>query len=172
MKRISFVLMAVMAFVAMSCGNGRMTDEKISQLEKNMFNADWSLNVDKGRELVAAYCQYVDENPESEKSETYLFKAVDVSMNLPDVDKTFEIIDKFLAKYPNNSRAPQVMFTKALIYDDNLRDYDKARKCYEMFIEKYPDHELVRDAEASLRNLGKTPEELIKEFESRMQNAE
>ena len=170
MKKISFVLIAFLAFAAMSCGNGRMTEEKISQLEKTMFNPDWSLNVDKSRELVAAYCRYVDKNPKSEMSETYLFKAVDVSMNLPDVDKTFEIIDKFLAMYPDNERAPQVLFTKALIYDDNLRDYKNARKYYELFVEKYPDHELVRDAEASLRNLGKTPEQLIMEFEAQLQN--
>ncbi len=47
----------------------------------------------------------------------------------------------------------------------SLRDLDECKKYYEEFLEKYPESDFADDAEMSLKNLGKTPEELIMEFE-------
>lgn len=165
MNRITAILAVAVMFVAASCNSNKMTEEQIAQFEKTMFNPDWSLNQEIGTQLVAAYCQFADENPKSEKSQNFLFKAVDVAMNLPDVNRSLEVIDKFLTMYPDNEKAPHVLFSKALIYEDRLGDLVNARKYYELFLEKYPENVLARDAQASLKNLGKTPEELIKEFE-------
>jgi len=36
---------------------------------------------------------------------------------------------------------------------------------YREFLQKYPNHEFADDAELSLKNLGKTPEELLEQFQ-------
>ena len=46
-----------------------------------------------------------------------------------------------------------------------LKNLGKASDSYKEFISKYPNHELTDDATASLKFLGKTPEEMVKEFE-------
>ena len=59
-------------------------------------------------------------------------------------------------------------FLKAFIYDNNLKDIKKARTAYSDFIQKYPKHELTDDAMISMDNLGKTPEQIVKEFELKL----
>lgn len=46
-----------------------------------------------------------------------------------------------------------------------MADYKNAEKYYKLFLEKYPNNDFTDDAEISLKNLGKTPEQLIEEFE-------
>jgi len=52
-----------------------------------------------------------------------------------------------------------------------LQNYDKATEIYEDFIAKYPESAFADDARISIDNMGKTPEELIQEFERRNQEA-
>ncbi len=61
------------------------------------------------------------------------------------------------------------MFLKGYVYENDLRDLETAKKIYEEFLVKYPDDEFADDAEISIKNLGKSPEELIKEFEEQQQ---
>ena len=75
------------------------------------------------------------------------------------------LYDEILDDYPDFEKAPTVLFLKAFVYDDQLQDYTNAKKYYELFLEKYPNNEFTDDAEISLKNLGKTPEELIEEFQ-------
>jgi len=56
---------------------------------------------------------------------------------------------------------------KAYIYENLLSNLGLAQKTYRDFLSLYPDHELSDDAEAALLNLGKSPEELVREFEAR-----
>ena len=69
--------------------------------------------------------------------------------------------------YPNSAKASESIFLCAFIYDTYLQKYDDARRYYKMFLKKYPNHPLAKDAQISLDNLGKTPDELVKEFESK-----
>jgi hypothetical protein len=41
-----------------------------------------------------------------------------------------------------------------------------------MFIQTYPDNEFADDAAISIENMGKTPEELIREFEAKNESGE
>jgi TolA-binding protein len=86
-------------------------------------------------------------------------------MNLQRPKETIALFDALLENYPDYEKTPSVLFLKAFVYEDQLRDLDHARMYYEEFIEKYPGSDFADDAEMSLKNLGKTPEELILEFE-------
>ena len=76
-----------------------------------------------------------------------------------------DIINKFTEMYPDDKRIPEALFYKAFIYDNQLNDDAKAGECYRNFIKKFPSHAFASSAEASIKNLGKTDEELIREFE-------
>ena len=86
-------------------------------------------------------------------------------MNMNRPENAIGCFTTILEKYPTNINAPSALFLTAFIYDDQLADYVNAEKYYKLFLEKYPDNDFTDDAEISLKNLGKTPEELIEEFE-------
>jgi hypothetical protein len=47
----------------------------------------------------------------------------------------------------------------------HIQKYEDASRYYRLFLKKYPNHPLAKDAKISLDNIGKTPEDLVKEFE-------
>jgi TolA-binding protein len=94
-----------------------------------------------------------------------LFKAGDLAMNLGMGQKAISFFDRILKDYPDFEKVPQSLFLKGYIYENEIGDLNTAKKIYEDFLQKYPDDEFADDAEVSIKNLGKSPEELIKEFE-------
>jgi len=84
-----------------------------------------------------------------------------------DSQKAIELFDRLMVEYPDYEKVPECLFMKAFIYDNNLQEYDKAKEVYLEFLEKYPDDEFADDARASINNLGKSLEEIIREFEEK-----
>ncbi len=101
-----------------------------------------------------------------------LFQAGDMAMNLNMPKEAVVLFDRIMENYPDFDKAPQCLFLKGYIYENNLGNLNVAKKIYEEFLEKYPDDEFADDAEVSIKNLGKTPEELIKEFEEQQKAQE
>ena len=141
--------------------------ESILKQEDKVFNTGQNrLQKQDAMALVNLYVEYANENVGDSLSPEYLFRASDISMNLGRPGQTIRLFNRILAEYPDYKKAPATLFLMAFVYEDQMKDYDNARKYYELFLKKYPDSEFADDAEISLKNLGKTPEELIKEFES------
>jgi len=176
-KSFGIFLMILSIFLASCEGPTDKSEEKeqsieasIAELEKELFNSNQSkLDKRKALDLVNLYVKYVDKYPDEPISPEYLFKASDISMNLNRPRKTIQLFDRILTEYPNYNKTPSALFLKAFVYEDQLHDYDQAKKYYELFLEKYPNSDFADDAEVSVKNLGKSPEELIREFEQNEQ---
>ncbi len=145
-------------------------DDKISQLEKALFDEGGVYSQDTARMLMDLYIRFADSLPQDEKSPEYLFKAADLSMYFSDPGRTIWLLDRLLTRYPEHEKAPMSLFLKAFTYDTRFDDTASARHFYQQFIGRYPQHEFAGEAEAAIRNLGKSPEELIREFEQRNNN--
>ena len=50
------------------------------------------------------------------------------------------------------------------VYANDLGNADKAKQTYEDFLKRYPKDELAESARAELKNLGKTPEQILEEM--------
>lgn len=162
-------------FGAISCSSPqKQRKEKITDLEKELFSEeDKVLDKEKAQTLVTAYIAYADEFAGDSESPLYLFKAGDMVMNLKLPQKAISIFDRILRDYPEFEKAPQCLFLKGYIYENEIGDLNTAKKIYEDFLQKYPDDDFADDAEVSIKNLGKSPEELIREFEEKAkQNGE
>lgn len=141
---------------------------RIADLEKRLFSAEAaSFSKEAADSLINMYVEYTDKYPEDSLAPGFLFKAANVTMNNNDPHKAIGFFDRYIEKYPNAPKAPMCLFFKGFIYENMLRDLDKAREIYLMFIEKYPSDEFADDAQMALKNLGKTPEMLIREFEEK-----
>lgn len=163
MKRTLAVLIFLGLFVG--CNTNDLA-KRIEKLEEQAFATEGAINPEVANDLVSAYCDFADANPDDAMAPEYLFKAVDVSMNLNEPQRTIYIIDKLLNNYPDYPRTQAALFVKAFIFETKYENYDMAKKIYEQYLVMYPDGEFAESCRASIENLGLTPEELVKKFEN------
>lgn len=154
-----------------ACGAGR--DEKIASikdLESRLLKDSVSAKDEVAAyNLQVAYTDFAEDFPKDPEASEYLFKAANLSINLGWGESAINILNKFIDLYPNDKRTPEAYFYKAFVYDNQINDDVRAGEVYRTYIEKYPSHEFASAADASIKNLGKSDEDLIKEFE--MMNA-
>jgi len=170
MKYISFILVALMIA---SCNPSK------EKLQKNIANAEAELfKNEKGTfvfddklavKAIEAYSAYVAAYPEDSIAPEYLFKKADLFRSLKDAGKSIETYNAIIEKYPDYKKVPYCLFLKGFIFENELNNTAKAKESYEAFLVKYPNHDLADDVQFSLNNLGKSPEQLIREFEKMQQ---
>lgn len=160
-----FIVYFVLVLVLVGC-NSNDPAKRIEKLEEQAFATEGAINPEVANDLVSAYCDFADANPDDAMAPEYLFKAVDVSMNLNEPQRTIYIIDKLLNNYPDYPRTQAALFVKAFIFETKYENYDMAKKIYEQYLVMYPDGEFAESCRASIENLGLTPEELVKKFEN------
>ena len=165
MKKFIVYFVLVFVFVLVGC-NSNDPAKRIEKLEEQAFATEGAINPEVANDLVSAYCDFADANPDDAMAPEYLFKAVDVSMNLNEPQRTIYIIDKLLNNYPDYPRTQAALFVKGFIFETRYENYDMAKKIYEQYLVMYPDGEFAESCRASIENLGLTPEELVKKFEN------
>jgi TolA-binding protein len=142
--------------------------EKIKTAEDELYAADDGfIDKTKALELVDLYIHYADNYPQDSMAVEYLFKGAEFCLNLGEGQRAIGYYDRVINDYPGFRKAPECLFLKGYIFENYLGDLENAKKIYTEFIERYPDNEFADDAEVSIQNLGKTPEELIREFEEK-----
>ena len=58
------------------------------------------------------------------------------------------------------------------VYETDMNDLDKAKSTYESFLQKYPnDPDFADDAQTALKMLGRSPDDIIKEFEQKQKES-
>ncbi len=164
------ILLLVAVFSSCQQSEYDQLTSQISELEKQLFEEKMGV-IDKkeAANMIQYYVKFVDTYPEDEKSPEYLFKAADISINVFHSKNTIRLFDRVIKEYPNYEKAPQALFLKAFTYENYLNEMDKAQENYQLFLGKYPDHSFANDAQVSLNNLGKSPEEIIKAFNESQQ---
>jgi outer membrane protein assembly factor BamD (BamD/ComL family) len=167
-NRIFWIFLLFISVALISCDNkySKSLDDTINDTEDYLFDEFGQFNPAIAEKLVQLYMTRVDSLPKDSLTAGYLFKAADVSVNLGNSQRTLSLLDRFIQEYPMNEQTPISMFLKAFVYENQLNDTAKARSVYEEYINRFPESELIEDARVAIRNLGKSPEDLIREFES------
>ena len=167
MNRMTYTgLMIMFVLLASSCSEKNKLEKQIASLEKDIFSVtDQTINTEKTAQLVDTYVAFADTYPQDKKAAEYLFNAGNVTMNLLDPKKAIAIFNRIMQSYPDFEKIPHCLFLKAFIYENQLNQLGQAEMLYREFLQKYPGHEFADDAELSLKNLGKTPEELLEQFQ-------
>ena len=138
---MKLMLVALMAFFMVACGN-RIKEEDLKKAEASLFNdnnsaeaalfnEDMSANMEVAPAVVEKFCKFVEQNPDAPTAPDWLFKALEISINLKDAEKSEKICDKLIKDYPTFDKTPVGMFMMAsFVYEDQLRDLDQARSVY------------------------------------------
>lgn len=131
------------------------------------LNASQSLDPTMANLAINAFLNYAKYYPDDTLSVVYLFKAGEYASSIGQFQRAISMYDNILTKYPQNRLIPECLFIEGFVYDNNLNDTAKARARYMQVIEKYPNDNLASQAKQAIHLLGKTPDEIGKEFEKR-----
>ena len=167
-------LSIVLLLIISACTNEQQELKKeIDALEKLAFEDTTGTFLNESDvALVDKYIAYADKYPESNEAPDYLFKAAEISMNIGNHMQAIQLFDRFREQYPDEEKAPVALFFKGFIFDDRLKDFPTAEEVYNEFLKNYPAHELADDVQAMKQHLGKSDEEIIREFEQRLREQE
>jgi outer membrane protein assembly factor BamD (BamD/ComL family) len=171
MKNKNFLIFLLIPLIFTGCSPSRdKTVQQISAMEKRLFSPQ-STSFDKAKwdSLIAQYEAFSKRFPKDSLVPSYTFNAANIAMNTNDGQKALALFEQIITRYPNYKKAPLCLFFKGYIYENLIHDLGKAKENYVQFIEKYPNNEFVSAAQASIKNLGKSPEQMVKEFEARRQ---
>jgi hypothetical protein len=141
-------------------------EKRIEKIENELFDQDGVLVTANADELIRLYEVWADSLPQDSLSPEYLFIAADLSINLGNINRTMRLLDKVIYNYEGFENRGICMFLKGFVFEEQLNDTASARKQYEAFLIEYPEHDFADDANLAIKNLGKTAEDLIREFES------
>lgn len=170
MKKVFYLLSTLLFMMITGCRSSSEAEKtslnsQIQSLEKKLFGQDANYNDQDARKLMQLYLRYADSLPADSVSPDYLFKAADISLYQQTGQQTVGILDQLITEYPGHRHHPMSVFLKAFVYDTKMGDTAAARRFYTSFLQEFPEHEFADDATFALRNLGKSPEDLIREFE-------
>jgi outer membrane protein assembly factor BamD (BamD/ComL family) len=169
MKRSVLPAIILVFAILTGCSPSREKSVKtIKSLETSLFSPSATgFDKVKADSLLTAYESFIKHFPEDSLSLKFTFKAANLCMNMGDGQKAIELFDKVIEKYPDDPKAAISMFFKGYIYENQVKNLDKAKEIYLQFIEKYPNNDFTKDARIALQNLGKSPEDMVREFEEK-----
>ncbi len=140
--------------------------KQITDLEKELYAAQ-ELNEDKAKKMVALYETYYQNYFKNYRCADYLFKAGELSENIHQPYRAIGFYTKCYEEYPAYKLNNLCLFRMANLYDFKLSNYIKAKALYMEVKEKFPKSDLAKDADAAIKMMGKSDQEMIKEFEKK-----
>lgn len=140
--------------------------KKIEETRNLIYNEkDNKFDSQKAMDYIQ-YCQsFAEAAPQDPNAAKYLFQAAETARSIKKYNRALTIYDQIYKDFSSYSKAPQAMFLKAFTLDSEMQQYDKAKVLYQEFMEKHPQDEFADDTKFLLENLGKSDEEIIKQFE-------
>lgn len=171
MKKHIYFFALCIAIGISACQSGSTNQVTLQQAvetaQKALADSDpYDFSEEKARDLVGAYENYV-QNVKDANTPTYLFSSGELYRSLKEFQKEIDVYERLIKEYPDYEKAPQSLFLLGFCYENNLGNLPKAKEAYESFIQKHPKHQMFQAAEFSLKNLGRSPEDIIKEFEQK-----
>lgn len=163
MKKFQILFLLVAINFISSCTN---------KSGSNLFDTAKKLAKQKKyAEAITNYNNIIKKFPESKFAPEALFEMAkmyqgQIIKNITpqeSLKKAVNYYKEIYSKYPDSPKAESSIFMAAFILANELQDIEAARKTYNLYIKKYPQGELVKDAKIELQNLGKSPEEVLRE---------
>ncbi|MEI6061260.1 MAG: hypothetical protein WCR72_11160 [Bacteroidota bacterium] len=157
------ILLLTLSIVA--CSPSR--DEMLSKIKKMESDLKTTPKIDSNAvtNLLGAYQNFAAKYPKDSLAPDYLYKAAGMAVGFNKGTQAIDLYESIIQTYPDYKRVPECFFMEAFAYENVLHNIGKASELYNKFLIKYPTHDLADDAEAAIKYLGKTPEEMVREFE-------
>lgn len=162
MKYLKNVIILIVLLTLTFCSS---KDEKMIYSEaKNLIKAG------KYDEAVVKFEEIVNHYPKSTVADSSFFEIAKLYQgqviknvkHMESLNKAVDSYKKIYENYPNSKLAESSLFMSAFILANEIRNFPLAEKTYKLYLEKYPNGELADDAKMELQNLGKSPEDILR----------
>ncbi len=171
MRLIRLVLFWLPVMLGVSCTPAR--NDKVTEIEnaeERIFgSAATEFSKTSADSLVALYTEFADHFPGDSLTPDFLFRAGNLAMTAGNGKEDIGFFSRIISEYPEHPRSSMAMFFTAYVQENLFRNLDKARETYLLFVEKYPESDFADDAQMALKYLGRSPEQMIREFEKKQQ---
>ena len=165
MNKVVAIITVVLAFYLISCSPSRdRMLGNISKMEKEL-NKTPKVDSNAVNSLLGAYQSFAAKYPKDSAAPECLYKAAGMAVSFHKGLQAVDLYESIMKGYPAYKKIPECYFMEAFAYENVLGNIGKASEYYNKFLFKFPNHALVKDAEAAIKYLGKTPEEMVREFE-------
>jgi tetratricopeptide (TPR) repeat protein len=185
MKKVIYLLATVLIFA--SCGTEEVkSDEKTAvlgalsledqfdalvELDKQLLNADLSIDTKVAKQLYDAANLFANENPLHKKAADALELGAKGAEGIGKYNEAINILHKIITGYPETEKTPMFMYRKAIILEEKLGKTENAKAAYQALIERFPDNFLSISAQEYLDMdfLNMSDKDLIEFLESQNQ---
>lgn len=162
----------LLVLVGLSCGPRLPERDEVLRLQKELRQyletqgPSSSAFLETALALVRAEEAFARKYPNHPDVPQFLLEAAEIEATyFGSPARAVELLRQIDLRFRQKSDlAPKALFYEAFVYETLLSDTTNARKRYEDFLRYYPDHELAPQAQTSLQNLGKTPDQLLEEI--------
>ena len=169
MRYLSFCLLLV---TLVSCTSQKERD--VIEIKTNLDLVDQGFNDNKldtaaSRKAETEIKAFVAAYPEDSLSAGYLFKLGMLYQKQRNFKEAIDAFDKVYTDYPTTGYSRNAVFLQGFLYANELNNLDKAKEKYELYLEKYSgiDPKMTSDVQMELQNLGKSPDEILKEIQAK-----
>lgn len=169
---IRLTVVAAVLLLLASCGAKQKWEaDKIKKQEDALIEAAKKGTLDSTgiNSLLTAYEAFADKYPGDTTAANFLFKAADFYRYMRKPLKSVAMYEKIYNDYPNFEKRPYALFLQGFMFENEVGNVHAAKIKYEAFLKAYPNHPIAKDVKLTLDNLGKTPEQLLAEFEAMKQ---
>ncbi len=122
-----------------------------------------------GNTAIKAFADFSFYCPNDTLAPVFLLKAGQIASSINNIPQAQVCFEKCYKDFPNFKNRGAAMFLLAQMYDEVslLNDEDKARELYGKIVNEFPNTEWAAQANAARALIGKTDEQIIKEFEKK-----
>lgn len=127
------------------------------------------VNPEVGNKAIKAFADFAYYCPNDTLAPVFLLKAGQIAASINNLPQAQICFERCYKDFPNFNNRGAAMFLLAQMYDEvtQLNDEDKARELYGKIINSFPNTEWAKNANDARGLLGKTDEQIIKEFEKK-----
>lgn len=139
----------------------RMHEHLIGQMEKG-------INPEEVKDYMKESEQYMTLYGDSLAAE-HMFSSAELALAVQDYTGALDYWRNVYQAYKKEKhpKVPHAIFMVGYTYENILERKDMAKRLYNKLLKDHPNHELAKQVKEIMVNIDKSPEELIKEFQSK-----
>lgn len=181
--KIGFFVLSSLLFA--SCGSSSTSNKQQADVKKDTVLTDKCtslfkeakrfdsillkatvVNNDVAEKAIKAFYEFSANCKTDTLAPVFLVKAGQVSLTIKKITQAQAFFTKCIEEFPKFKNRGAALFLLAQLYDDAslLNNESEARTIYHQIIREYPNSPYANDAQACIKNIGKTDEQLIEEF--------
>jgi tetratricopeptide (TPR) repeat protein len=114
--------------------------------------------------ILEGYALSLDSSQEAKKAEL-LFEAGNANRAVGNFARAVAFYQLVATNKADLQKAANSQFMMAFVFENDMQALPQAKAAYEAFLQNFPKSEMAADARIALANLGKSPEQMLKELQ-------